>query len=54
LLLGLPDQDFTVTAADFAALRLAVQRVFIVENEINFGSFAFGVVSNSNKTNMIQ
>lgn len=34
-----PDQDITLTQADFAQLALPVQRVFITENEVNFLAF---------------
>ena len=34
-----PDQDLTLTQADFAALTLPVTTVFITENEINFLAF---------------
>jgi len=34
-----PDQDITLTQADFARLALPVRRVFITENEVNFLAF---------------
>lgn len=36
---GLLDHDLTLTATDFARLRLPITRVFITENEINFLAF---------------
>lgn len=36
---GLPDGDFEVTTRDFAALKLQIQRVFIVENQVTFLAF---------------
>ncbi len=36
---SLVDHDLTLTATDFARLRLALKRVFITENEINFLAF---------------
>jgi len=33
------EQDVTLTQADFAQLKLPVQRVFVTENEINFLAF---------------